>query len=202
MVNLSGNDSNLNKTAVVMRKINEALLLASDEHEILAAIGLSANDDASLHLLYVDWDTQDPLNGLITKVAGWDSGNQSSSEELNMQRSIKDQLDISNFVRALANSGDPVWIVEDLSSAIGSAAYPYFALDCRGLAAVKLQSLGHSSTDPQHTWNSVICFTWSTPHQFSPEEKYIFAEISQFASVVVSNHRLHKQILANIARLQ
>src|SRR5438045_4106325 len=141
MVKLSGNDSP-DERAPLMWKVNEALLLASDEREILAAVGLCADHNASLQLFYVDWISQQPLDGFIVPVAAWDNGKLSSKRELHKIASIKEHIDVSTLVNALAACPDPVWYEENLPSTMGLTAICFFPDSCQSMAAIKLQNLG------------------------------------------------------------
>ncbi len=201
MVKLSGNDSPGEGTPL-MWKVNEALLLASDEREILAAVGLCADHNASLQLFYVDWISQQPLDGFIVPVATLDNGKLSSNRELHNKASIKEFTDVSALMTALAACPDPVWYEENLPVAMGLTAICFFPDGCQSMAAIKLQNLGQVEENANYNLDAVICFVWSEPHSFSNEERYTFAAIAQFASAVVANLRMHKEIVANVTRLQ
>jgi len=186
------------EAALLTLKVNEALLLASTEQEILAAVGLCANKDASLYLFYVDWKRSDASGGSISIISQWNVATAIPREDVDKVYPINQNPGISAFVSSLASCEDPVWLAHDINIGDELSNTPFFG-QIGSLAGIKLQSMGSSS---QHRWHSVICFTWPTAHTFSPDEMYLFTTVAQFASVVVSNHRMHRQIVANVARLQ
>lgn len=180
-----------------MLKINEALLLASTELEILAAVGLYADKDATLYLLYLEADGAGQDAGSISVAARWKDG-KAFEDEASLSGYSVNSSNISAFLRVLAASEDPVLLVEDMHQEM-QVTLPSFLSDIRGMAAIKLYSLRLGA---DQDWNAVICFTWPAAHTFSNDEKYIYTAIFQFASAVVSNHRMWLEAQRNVERLR
>src|SRR5687767_14893851 len=64
----------LDSAASVLLKINEALLVARDERDILACIALCADPDATVRLIYLERNIDGSLIKQLTVVASWQNG--------------------------------------------------------------------------------------------------------------------------------
>jgi signal transduction histidine kinase len=195
-VQITGSPSQtLDETTQKMLKINEAFLLASTEQEILAAMGLYADREVTLVLLYLEWE--EAAVSSATVVASWKDGQPASGEGLGVQYTAHESPALSGFVSALAAVDDPVWFVEDAPGT--SLTLLPFLQDTRSLVVIKLQGVGPYAGC---RWPAVICFAWPVPHAFSADEKRLYTTLFQFASAVVSNLRMYQQTLQNVDRLR
>jgi signal transduction histidine kinase len=186
-----------NDATLRMLKINEAFLLASTEQEILAAVGLHADKDATLYLLYLDGDQMVRSNTAMSVAACWKDGKMLEVEPL-LSGHPMTSSNVSAFLSILAASDNPVLLIEDVHQD-SPIMLPSFLTGARSMAAIKLYSLRASVNQD---WNALICFTWPTFHMFSNDEKYLYTAIFQFASAVVSNHRMWREAQRNVERLR
>jgi signal transduction histidine kinase len=178
-----------------MLKINEAFLLASTEQEILAAMGLYADREVTLHLLYLEWEGT-AVNS-ATVAASWKDGQRACGESLAVKYAAPESTALSGFVAALMAVDDPVWFVEDVPRQ--DLTLLPFLQGTRSLVVIKLQGVGPYAGC---RWPAAICFAWPTPHTFSVDEKRLYTTLFQFASAVVSNLRMYQQTLQHVDQLR
>jgi signal transduction histidine kinase len=184
-----------NSAQDILLKTHLALIHASTEQEIIAALALCADEGALLRLAYMELDDAD-APGYVTVVANWRGG---SSWEGDPLLRVSVTADRCLLTAAMKDQPDPVWFVETLDGRPELHRSIQVA-DVGRLVAIKLFGLAHVESATR--WHGIICIIWPESRPFTNDEKYIFATICETASAVVSHRRLYLEACENVRRLR
>jgi signal transduction histidine kinase len=184
-----------NSAQDILLKTHSALIHASTEQDIIAALALCADEGALLRLAYMDLDDAG-MAGYVTVVANWRGGASWEGDPL-LQVSVT--ADECLLTAALKEQHDPVWFVENFEGQ--SALRRSIQVgDVGRLVAIKLFGVAHVEAPTR--WHGIVCIAWPESRAFTNEEKYIFATICETASAVVSHRRLYLEACGNVRQLR
>ncbi|MBX3085050.1 MAG: HAMP domain-containing histidine kinase [Anaerolineae bacterium] len=183
-------------TAELLLKAHEALLLAKNEDEILAAVALVLDLECVLRLIYLRREGDQHTLEQIRIVASWKES-QVWRDDPMLNAAATDTV-LAHIVREADKLAENSWLLTDLQKAY-TLPDSTFSNKVRGFAFVKLYR-----ADPiqGHIWDAAICATWEDCRDFEDEERYILEVVSQTAAAVVANRKLYIQAVENVGRLK
>lgn len=183
-------------TAELLLKAHEALLLAKNEDEILAAVALVLDLDCVLRLIYLHREGERHAIEYMRIVASWKDSQLWRDDPL--LTAADSDLVLAHVVREAEKLAENIWLLRDIKKtyALPESA---FSNNIHGVAFVKLYR-----TDPVqgHVWDAAICATWEDLRDFEDEERYILEVVSQTAAAVVANRKLYVQAIENLGQLR
>jgi signal transduction histidine kinase len=185
-------------TSMLLLKINEALLLAKDEQEILASVALCVSPDAVLRLLYLQRESDKTDVCGIRIPASWKDGCVWEDDPFIGRDERQTDAILERLLDDAGHLQDYVWLIPDLRT-LYTGPITTFSTNVHSVAVVKLYR-----TDPVdgYLWDAAICATWEYVHEFDDEERYLLAIVSQTVSAVVSNRKLYLQAVENLEKLK
>lgn len=185
-----------NRTAELLLKAHEALLLAGNEDEILAAVALVLDLDCVLRLIYLHRKDEHHAIEFTRIVASWKDSQLWRDDPL--LTAADSDLVLAHVVREAEKLAENIWLLRDITK-VYALPESAFSNNVRGFAFVKLYR-----TDPVqgHVWDAAICATWEDLRDFEDEERYILEVVSQTAAAVVANRKLYVQAIENLGQLR
>lgn len=187
--------------AQLLLKVNEALLLAKDENDILSCIALQVDDTACLRLIYLERSVDGDAIEVVRVTASW-KANRLWIEDPMLRQSIeppgnKDPV----LARIVFDAGllkEQIWFIDDLRSIYAVPETPFSIGTC-SLILVKLYSVDILRGT---LWSAALCISWPTEHQYTNDEAYTLSMLSQTVSAVIANRRKLVSTVSNLEKLQ